>query len=74
MDILETLPLGQNRSLVMVRVMDSILLLSQTPQTIVLLEKIEGAKAIELISLTKGGTSIVQFKDFFNTFIGKMKK
>ena len=74
MDLLESLPLGQNRSIILVRVMDTILVLSQTAQNITLLEKIEGDKAVELIASTKGGTSIVHFKDVFNNFIGKMKK
>ena len=74
MDLLESLPVGQNRSIILVRVMDSILVLSQTAQSITLLEKIEGDKAVELIASTKGGTSIVQFKDVFNSFIGKIKK
>ena len=74
MDLLESLPVGQNRSIILVRVMDTILVLSQTAQNITLLEKIEGDKAIELIASTKGGTSIVHFKDVFNNFIGKMKK
>ena len=38
------------------------------------LDKIEGNKAVELIASTKGGTSIVQFKDMFNNFMGKIKK
>ena len=74
MDLLESLPVGQNRSIILVRVMDTILVLSQTAQNITLLEKIEGDKAVELIASTKGGTSIVHFKDVFNNFIGKMKK
>lgn len=74
MDLLESLPVGQSRSIVLVRVMDSVLVLSQTAQSITLLEKIEGDKAVELIASTKGGTSIVQFKDVFNSFIGKIKK
>lgn len=74
MDILESLPVGQNRSIILVRVMDTVLVLSKTAQNITLLEKIEGNKAVELIASTKGGTSIVQFKDVFNNFIGKIKK
>ena len=74
MDLLESLPVGQNRSIILVRVMNSVLVLSQTAQSLTLLEKIEGDKAVELIASTKGGTSIVQFKDVFNNFIGKMKK
>lgn len=74
MDLLESLQIGQNRSVILVRVMDSILVLSQTSQNITLLEKIEGNRAVELIASTKGGTSIVHFKDVFNNFIGKIKK
>ena len=74
MDVLEALPIGQNKSIVLVRVLDAVLVLSQTPQQVALLEKIEGNKAVELIASTKGGTSIVQFKDMFNSFMGKMKK
>lgn len=74
MDLLEALPIGQNRSLILVRVMDAVYVLAQTAQNITLLEKIEGDKAVELIASTKGGTSIVQFKDVFNNFIGKIKK
>lgn len=74
MDVLEILPFGQNRTITMVRVMDAVYLLGQTPQSIVLLEKIEGQKAIDLIASSKGGSSIVQFKDAFNSFLSKMKK
>lgn len=74
MDVLEILPFGQNRNVVLVRVMDSVYLLGQTPNSIILLEKIEGQKAIDLIASSKGGSSIMQFKDAFNNFIGKMKK
>lgn len=74
MDVLEILPFGQNRTITMIRVMDAVYLLGQTPQSIVLLEKIEGQKAIDLIASSKGGSSIVQFKDAFNSFISKMKK
>lgn len=74
MDVLEVLPFGQNRNALLIRVMDTVYLLGQTPSTMVLLEKIEGQKAVELISSTKGGTSIVHFKDAFNQFMGKIKK
>ncbi len=74
MDVLEVLPFGQNRTITMIRVMDAVYLLGQTPQSIVLLEKIEGQKAIDLIASSKGGSSIVQFKEAFNSFMGKMKK
>jgi flagellar biosynthetic protein FliO len=74
MDVLEVLPFGQNRNAILVRVMDSVYLLGQTPNSIVLLEKIEGQKAIDLISTSKGGSSVTQFKDAFNNFLGKIKK
>ncbi len=74
MDVLEALPIGQNKSIVLVRVLDSVYVLAQTSQQITLLEKINGDKAVELIATTKGGTSIVQFKDMFNNFMGKIKK
>jgi flagellar biosynthetic protein FliO len=74
MDVLEALALGQGRHVLLVRVMDTVLVLAQTPQNITLLEKVQGEKALELIASTKGGTSVVQFKDMFNSFMGKMKK
>ncbi|MBD3390416.1 MAG: flagellar biosynthetic protein FliO [Chitinivibrionales bacterium] len=74
MDMLEALPLGQGRNIIIVRVMDAVLVLGQTSQQITLLETIEGEKALEIIASSKGGTSIVQFKDMFNSFMGKMKK
>jgi hypothetical protein len=55
--------------------MDTVYLLGQTPTSIVLLEKIEGQKAIDLIASSKGGGgSVMQFKDVFNNFMGKNKK
>lgn len=75
MDIIETLPVGQNRMIIMVRVMDEIYLLSQTAAAINLLDKIGGQKALDIIATSKdGGGSIVPFKDAFNSFMGKMKK
>jgi flagellar biogenesis protein FliO len=74
MDTIETLYFGQNRGATLVRVGDAVYLLGHTPSSIVMLEKIEGEKAIELIASSKGGTSIVNFKDAFNNFMGKMKK
>ena len=75
MDILEALQFGQNRNAILVRVMDTVYLLGQTPTSIVLLEKIEGQKAIDLIASSKGGGgSVMQFKDVFNNFMGKTKK
>jgi flagellar biogenesis protein FliO len=74
MDLLEALPVGQNRSLILVRVMNVVYVLAQTPQQVTVLEKIDGDRAVELIASTKGGTSIVQFKEVFNNFLGKIKK
>lgn len=74
MDLLEVLPIGQNRMLALVRVMDDVLVLANTPQHITVVEKIEGEKAVELIASTKGGTSIVQFRDLFSSFVGKAGK
>lgn len=74
MDILEVLQFGQNRNALLVRVMDTVYLLGQTPTSIVLLEKIEGQKAIDLIASSKGGGAVMQFKDVFNNFMGKMKR
>jgi len=74
MDIIETLPLGQNRMLVMVRVMDELYLLSQTVSSISLIEKISGQKALDIIASSKGGGTMLHFKDALNAFMGKMKK
>ncbi|MDR3012484.1 MAG: flagellar biosynthetic protein FliO [Chitinispirillales bacterium] len=74
MDVIETIYLGQNRGTTLVRVGNIVYLLGHTPENIVLLEKIEGEKAIELIASSKGGSTIVSFKDAFNNFLGKMKR
>ena len=74
MDMLEILPLGQNRSIMLVRVLDRVFLLGQTPTTIERLETFEGEKAVDLIAASKGGPTIVQFKDAFNNFISRIKK
>ena len=74
MDTLEALSLGPNRAILLVRVMDRVYVLAQTPNRIDVLDKVEGDKAMELISSSKGVVSISQFKDVFNSFMGKMKK
>jgi flagellar biogenesis protein FliO len=74
MDILEVLQTGQNRNTMLIRVMDAVYLIGQTQNSIVLLEKIEGQKAIDLIASSKGGGTVMQFKEVFNNFMGKMKK
>jgi flagellar biogenesis protein FliO len=74
MDVLEVLAIGQGRFITLVRVQDAIMVLASTGQNISLLDKIEGSKALEIIATTRGGTSIVQFKDAFQNFFGKTKK
>jgi flagellar biogenesis protein FliO len=74
MDLLEILPLSQNRNISMIRIADAVYILGQCQQSMLLIEKIEGQKALELISASKDGNSIVQFKDALNTFMGKFKK
>jgi len=76
MDIVETLSVGQNRTLVMVRVMDEIYLISQTVNTVALLDKIGGQKALDIIASSRegGGGAILPFRDAFNNFMGKIKK
>lgn len=74
MDVIENMAMGPNRSLTMVRIMDEIYLLSQTANSITLLDKIGGQKAVDIIASSKGGGTIMQFKDAFNNFMGKMKK
>jgi flagellar biogenesis protein FliO len=74
MDLLEVLPLAQNRNISIVRIQDSVYILGIHQSSMILIEKIEGQKAIELISSSKGGTSVMQFKDALNTFVGKFKK
>jgi flagellar biogenesis protein FliO len=58
----------------MVRIQDSVYILGVQQSSMILIEKIEGQKAIELISSSKGGSSVMQFKDALNTFVGKFKK
>jgi flagellar biogenesis protein FliO len=74
MDLLEILPLSQNRTITMVRVQDVVYILGQNQGSMILIDKIEGQKAIELISSSKDGTSVVQFKDAINLFVEKFKK
>jgi len=74
MDVIESLSIGANRMLVMVRVMDEIYLLSQTATAVVLIDKIGGQKALDMIASSKGGGTMIHFKDALNSFMGKMKK
>jgi flagellar biosynthetic protein FliO len=73
MDVLEAVALGQNKSLALVRVVDKVYLVGQTQTQITLLDTMEGTKAIELIASSKGGVSIGQFKDVFNSFMDRFK-
>ena len=73
MDIVEVLPLGPNRLMVMLRVMDEIYLIAQTTSTVSLIDKIAGQKAMDIIASAKGG-GVVSFRDAFNSFMGKIKK
>jgi flagellar biosynthetic protein FliO len=74
MDIIEALPLGQNRNVVLFRVMDTVYLCGQTTTNISLIDKIEGQRAAELLTSSKGTSTVVHFKEAFNQFISKMKK
>jgi len=74
MDTIEAIYFGQNRGAVLIRVADAVYLLGHTPENIVLLEKIEGEKAVELIASSKSGSTVMSFKDAFNNFMGKMKR
>jgi flagellar biosynthetic protein FliO len=74
MDVMEVLPLGQNRNMVLLRVMDTVYLCGQTPSSIALVDKIEGERAARLLTAGKGRSPVVQFKDAFNQFITKLKK
>ncbi len=74
MDLLEQLPLGQNRSVTLVRVGDAVYVLGQTATNITVLERIEGDKAVELVASTKGVVSVTKFKDAMNVFLNRLKK
>jgi len=74
MDVLEALSLGPNRSIVLVRVTDSVLLIAQTPTSISVLEKFDGQKAAELVASSKGIVSMTKFKDALSMFLGKQRK
>jgi flagellar biogenesis protein FliO len=74
MDILEVLPLGQNRNAVLFRVMDTVYLCSQTPSSIALIDKIEGQRAVDLLTSSKGTSTVVKFKDAFSQFVSRIKK
>jgi flagellar biogenesis protein FliO len=74
MDMMEVLPLGQHRNVVMFRVLDTVYLCSQTPSAISLLDKIEGPRAVDLLTSSKGPSTVVKFKDAFNQFVSRIKK
>lgn len=74
MDMVEVLPLGQHRNVVLFRVMDTVYLCSQTPSAITLLDKIEGQRATDILTSGKGSSNVVKFKDAFNQFVSRIKK
>jgi flagellar biosynthetic protein FliO len=74
MEIVEALGTGRERTVLLVRVVDTIYLLGQTANSISVIDKFEGQKALEVISQTRGGVSIAKFKDVFNQFMEKFKK
>jgi flagellar biogenesis protein FliO len=74
MDVIEVLPLGQNRNAVLFRVMDTVYLCGQTQTTIALIDKIEGQRAVEILTSSKGASTVVHFKEAVNHFISRMKK
>lgn len=74
MDMMEVLPFGQHRNVVLFRVMDTVYLCSQTPSAITLLDKIEGQRAVDLLTSSKGSSTVVKFKDAFNQFVSRIKK
>jgi flagellar biosynthetic protein FliO len=74
MNVVEALPLGQNRNVVLLRVRDAVYLCGQTPSNVTLLDKIEGQRAADILASGKGRSPVVQFKDAFNQFITKVKK
>lgn len=74
MDLLEVLPISQNRTITIIRILDAVYILGQSQGAMVLIDKVEGQKALELISTSKGGTAVTQFKDAINSFMDKFKK
>jgi flagellar biogenesis protein FliO len=74
MDMLEVLPLAQHRNIILFRVMDTVYLCSQTPSTIGLIDKIEGQRAADLLTSSRGASTVVKFKDAFNQFVSRIKK
>ena len=73
MDLLEVLPLGQNRSVMLVRILDKVYAVGQTPQTINLLTAFDETTSVKLITSAKS-VSLTQFKDAFAHFMGKLQK
>ncbi|MCU0610082.1 MAG: flagellar biosynthetic protein FliO [Chitinispirillaceae bacterium] len=74
MDVLEAVSLGPNRNVVLVRVRDMVYVCGSTVSSVTLLDKLDGAKATELLASEKGPSTVVQFKDAFNQFLSKVKK
>lgn len=74
MDVIEVLPLGQNRNAVLFRVMDTVYLCGQTQSSMALLDKIEGPRAVEILTSSKGASTVVHFKEAVNHFLSRMKR
>jgi flagellar biosynthetic protein FliO len=74
MEIVEVLPLGQNRNMVLFRVQERVYLCGQTPSSLSLIDTIDGPEAASILSTVKARPVTGQFKDAFNQFITKMKK
>lgn len=74
MDILEALPLGQGKNILLVRVLDKVYVLGQTAQQITILAAFEGQQALSLIAQKGEIVSLSQFKDVFHSFMDKFKK
>ncbi len=73
MDVLEALPLGSNRTIALIRVLDKVYLIGQTQNQITVLDTVEGQKAIEVISSSRGVVSMARFKDVFASFMERFK-
>jgi len=71
MEVIDSIPLGQNRALTMVRVDDTVYVLGNTASGITCIDTYQGDKALELISSTRGGVSMMKFKDALDNFLGK---
>jgi flagellar protein FliO/FliZ len=74
MDVLEVLPLGQNRNVVLFKVQDKVYLCGQTAANLSLIDKIDGPEAASILSSARARPITGQFKEAFTQFVTKMKK